>query len=288
MLSNHSSVSRGCSLAAAAFAAAACIGLASTASAAVIYQDTFSGGSNTTPLNGAAPTTDNGPSTTWTANTYAVWSDSGYTNYTLDQSGRTRDSAYLGFTPTSGQIYTLSATLTITSVDTSNAASSDFVAIGFPGNIQAGTNSLGNVSTLNTGWDWPTNISNLDVSPWILLAGNGSGYYFIGPDEAGGGASFSSAAVGDANNIAITLNTGANAWTFQVFDNGTAVSPVVSFATNPTMTAIGFQNAGVIGTVGNFELTSSPVPEPATLGLVALGGMGLLLIGRKRAARWSA
>ncbi len=26
----------------------------------------------------------------------------------------------------------------------------------------------------------------------------------------------------------------------------------------------------------------SPVPEPATLGLVGLGGLGLLLIGRKR------
>ncbi len=282
MLSNRSSVSHGCSLAAMVFAAVACIGLAGTAWAStIIYQDNFSG-SSSTPLNSAAPTTDNGPSTTWTANTYAVWSDSGYTNYTLDQSGKTRDSAYLGFTPISGQIYTLSATLTITSVDTSNGASNDFLDIGFPGNIQAGTNSLGGTSTLNTGWDWPASISNVYASPWVLLRGSGGGSYITGPETNGSGSLSSTAAIGQANNIAIILNTGASAWTYQVFDNATAVSPVVTFATNPTMTAIGLQNAGVIGTVSNFELISSPVPEPATLGLVAIGGLGLLLLKRRK------
>jgi hypothetical protein len=283
MLSNRSSITHSCSIVAAAFAAVACLGLTSTASAStIIYQDTFSGGSNSTTLNGAVPTTDNGPSTTWTANTYPVWSDSGYTNYTLDQSGKTRDSAYLGFTPTSGQIYTLSATLTITSVDNSNGASNDFLDIGFPGNIQAGTNSLGGTSTLNTGWDWPAYISNVYASPWVLLRGSGGGSYYTGPETNGGGSLSSTAAIGSANDVAIILNTGASAWTYQVFDNATAVSPIVTFATNPTMTAIGLQNAGVIGTVGNFELTSSPIPEPATLGLVAVGGLGLLLLKRRK------
>lgn len=247
----------------------------------IIYQDSFPG-TATTSLNGAAPTIDYGTSTTWTANTYAVWSDSGYTNYTLDQSGKTRDSAYLGFTPTSGQVYTLSATLTITSVDPGPGASNDFLDIGFPGNIQAGTNSLGGTSTLNTGWDWPASISNVYASPWVLLRGSGGGSYVTGPNTTGIVSLSSAAAIGSANNIAITLNTGASAWTYQVFDNGNPVSPVVTFTTNPTITAIGLQNAGVIGTVSNFELTSSPVPEPASLALFAVGGLGLLLLKRRK------
>ena len=35
----------------------------------------------------------------------------------------------------------------------------------------------------------------------------------------------------------------------------------------------------------NVQLTATPVPEPATLGLVAVGSLGLLLIGRKHATR---
>lgn len=186
--------------------------------------------------------------------------------------------------PTSGQIYTLSATLTISSVDTSNGAANDFLDIGFPGNIEAGNNPLGDTSTLNTGWDWPANISNVSASPWVLLQGSGGGSYVTGPGTNGAGALSSAAAIGAANKIAIVLNTGSSAWTYQVFDNGTAVSPVVSFATNPTITAVGLQNAGVIGTVSNFELASSPVPEPAALGLMAAGAMGLLLMRRRKTA----
>lgn len=249
------------------------------ASASVIYQDTFSGNS-TTPLNGTAPTVDDGgASATWTANTYAVWSASGYTNGNLDQSGKSADSAYLGFTPTAGQIYTLSATLTVSS----SIGGGSSLNFGFPGNIQAGTNPLGNTSTLNTGWTWPTTITNLDVSPWVLLGGTGGGYVFTGPDEDSAAYSFTPAAIGNPNNIAIVLNTGGNAWTYQVFDNGAAVSPVVTLNPNPTMTAVGMQNENVIGSIGNFELISSPVPEPATLGLAGVGALGLLLTKRRRA-----
>ncbi len=260
-------------------------GLAGTASAQIIYQDSFAG-SNSTPLNGSTLTVDNGPSATWTANTYTVWADSGYTNYNLDQSTKTRDSAFLGFTPSSGQVYTLSATITLVSGDPASGTSTsnqyDWLGVGFLSGISSGTNTLGNTSLLNTGWDWGSNISPLDVNPWARVELGGGGIYVTGP-YANGATRFSTPGTGNiTNTLAITLNTGSAAWTYQVFDNGTAVSPIVTYSTNPTVTAVGLQNAGVIGTVSNFALTSSPVPEPTTLGLVGVGTLGLLLIGRKR------
>ena len=51
-----------------------------------------------------------------------------------------------------------------------------------------------------------------------------------------------------------------------------------------------FLNASAAGTSGTVDVANvaAAVPEPATLGLLALGGLGFLLIGRKRAAGRSA
>lgn len=50
----------------------------------------------------------------------------------------------------------------------------------------------------------------------------------------------------------------------------------------------GSSNAGDQLYFNNVRLTATAVPEPAAMGLFAIGGMGLLLVGRKRAARRSA
>ncbi len=279
MFSNRSTIYRGCSLAAATLAAVACIGLAGTAWAStVIYQDNFSG-SSSTPLNGAKPTVDNGTSTAWTATGGSTaFADSGYTS----ESNSAGAVAYLNFTPVSGHVYTLSAGLYTTSVYTPDPGW-DWLAVGFVLNptTTSGTSFVFNETA-------PGAYAFMQV--YAPGSASASGTAYSGPD--GGNSPYIdpfNAPSGTANgpqNVSIVLDTGASAWTYQFFDNGAAVSPIESFSSNPAITAVGLNTQGpntVVGQVSNFELTSSPVPEPATLGLFAVGGLALVLIGRKRA-----
>ncbi len=266
MFSHRSSISRGCSLAAAALASMAFVGLAGTASASVIYQDNFSGSSNT-PLNGAAPTT--GPAgVTWVAG--SGWYDNG----TETSSGAGNSNAYLPYTVTAGQVYTLSAGLN-------------------PDNVSGNWFGLGFISsTPSTGvsyWFAGSGGGYLNAGPWLLVTGTrgdtsgNEGNYNPGPGHSGGYTSF--ATTSGVQNVAIVLNTTAANWTFQVFNNSSAVGPVVTLASNPSIVGVALGDNGnpmANGTVSDFSLTTSAVPEPATLGLILVGGLGLLLIGRKR------
>ena len=65
----------------------------------------------------------------------------------------------------------------------------------------------------------------------------------------------------------------------------------LSFIAPSASINVEFLNASAAGSSGTVDVTNvalAAVPEPATLGLLALGGLGMLLIGRKRAAGRSA
>ena len=64
----------------------------------------------------------------------------------------------------------------------------------------------------------------------------------------------------------------------------------LNFTAPSASTAVEFLNNSPSGdnTVDVSNVSLNPVPEPATIGLVAIGSLGLLLIGRRRAAHWKA
>ncbi|MDA8378783.1 MAG: PEP-CTERM sorting domain-containing protein [Planctomycetia bacterium] len=287
MFSNRTSITRGCFLAAGVLAMAGMALASSTASAAVIYQGNFTGTEGMGSLNGTSVTV--GPnasnyvsgslSSTWLATSSSSygWSDSGYFNDSANNPGRA--TAQLNFTPLSGDIYTLSATVSLTN----GANTAAYLSIGFLSNA--------NSSNLTAGWD-NGNVTSGDVSasPWVLVTWeNDAGTYFTGPgtkNAAGFSTGQSGALTND--NFEIVLNTtGADTsnspWTYQIYNNNTLVSGSnpIDLPAGTVINEVGMQAASATGTVSSFELAT--VPEPATLGLVAVGGLGLLLLKRRKA-----
>jgi hypothetical protein len=292
MFSNRTSITRGCSLAAGVLAMAGMALASSTASAAVIYQDSFTGTGGMGTLNGTSVTVgpnasnyvSGPPSSTWLATSSSSygWADSGYFNgNATDYPGRV--TAQLNFTPLSGYIYTLSATVSLTS----GANPYAYLALGF----------LSNATSSNLTYGWDVNSpsgSDPSASPWALVrigavatsttsAISPALTYFTGPGLAGSaGSNLSYSAPLTDNTLELVLNTTSTTWTYQVYDNGNleSGSNPISLPSGTTITAVGMQGASAIGNVSNFELAT--VPEPATLGLVAVGGLGLLLLKRRK------
>lgn len=272
----------------AAMALTALAGLVGTAKAGVIYQDNFPG-SSANPLNGTSPTID-ATGATWTADT--GWrADGSQTNADYNaSSGATGSSdAFLPFTPSNGNVYTLSANFDVVGGSTNP----NWFAFGFVQSFSSATSTVTGAANNGNGVNaWPgssgtdtASASYLNAGPWLLVQKNNvqaayPNQYFTGPGAAANGTYPSGVGTAD---MSIVLNTEASAWTYQVFEGGTSVSPIIAFATNPAIGGVMLgQWANTSGQVSNFSLTS--VPEPASLGLCVFGGLGLLLLRRRTAA----
>ncbi|MHB1767967.1 MAG: PEP-CTERM sorting domain-containing protein, partial [Phycisphaerae bacterium] len=96
-------------------------------------------------------------------------------------------------------------------------------------------------------------------------------------------------AIDSVNNVLATATTdtggGLNAinatgWTNEVFN----------FTASTTSTTLAFADApnSAVSQIVDFTNVAAAVPEPASLGLFAIGGLGMLLIGRKRVVRKTA
>jgi hypothetical protein len=186
----------------------------------------------------------------WAAS--AIWNKDGSTD-----AGAGDDNAFLAFTPESGKIYTLSATL-----DTPSGPS--WAAIGF-------------VEGADTTTDFWQNITVATV-PWILYRSNTNTDSFIGrvdnwtPEDEGDHAG--------PITMSIVLDTQGAAWTTEWFINGGSVR-TETLASNPTtITHVGLgRESGTSASFDNFSLTA--VPEPSAAALLGLGGLALLRRRRK-------
>jgi hypothetical protein len=224
----------------------------SVASAAVIYQDDFN---RIGVLNGSEPTiTTEGNQ----------WRSS---NWTTDGSAATVSAgglmAILPFTPVTGYVYTLSASMN----PTTPAGSPSWFALGFTGRNATDNWFAGGPSSASIF----ARVSN-DVYP---------DFYALGPDTGGIG-NLGNYADGVAHVYSISLNTTAiNSadWTASYSVDGNQVIAPTRLGYNPTINYVGFGNDATGGTISNFSLTV--VPEPSTYALV-LGGIATLLLIRRR------
>ena len=257
----------------------------------IIYQDFTGTGSPSATvgtLNGKAPVIDNYTgSPTWNAG-YA-WADSGYSNGIANTNGTSRDSAYLPFVPVAGNVYTLSAVMDpYTNGPTGNGSygtsqSSDWLGIGFlPSTYPA--QGTGHSLAFDSSSPNPAG-----ASPWMVArssAGTVIGHVHETASYLGVGATnghvYNPPTIGAPLTETIVLNTQAANWTVNFFVDGTNIGSAYTFPSgNPGIAYVGVENSVIDGTISNFTLST---PEPASLGLMAIGGVaGLLLLKRRKA-----
>jgi hypothetical protein len=224
---------------------AALLVASSSARAATFYFDDFDGGGG--DLDNIAPDTRPG-SETWDAGA----------NFNANGTVTGSGSAFLPFVPQAGQIYTLSATFNTTNVN------DNFLGIGF-------TRVLGNPSLRF----FTPGAPNPDPLPvfWGMSRGTDAtplaDQSFLGPGTAGG----LNESTQSADTIAIVLDTTGASWTVQWFFNGN-LDRTETVAPDNAINYVALTSSNSTGSVDNFSLTV--VPEPASLGLAAIGFIGLL------------
>lgn len=233
------------------------------ASAAVstIYEDSFSGSAGTS-LAGQAPTVRPG-SETWAFNSATSFATGFQADGTVSAGGGSpngRVAALLPFTPAAGNTYTLSATLSAT------LASGQWMALGFADKLTgaSGLFAFGNVNGVS----------------WMLKGDTGSSALqgFAGPAT---GSIIVNTFAGNPVNLQIILDTTGSQWKTSMFNNAVQLGSTFTYATNPTILAVGFsKHESVGGSVDNFKLEVDAIPEPSSA-LLGLLGISFLLSRRR-------
>ena len=148
----------------------------------------------------------------------------------------------LAFTPTSGLLYELTATI-------SSQYWGSWIGVGF-----LPDNSL-------YGWSPNNPVALRTTTGWVTSPQAGSASLL-------------------SNDVLVRLDTTGANWTTSIYQGGTQIGTTFTYTTNPTINRVGFVSDGSGGNVSAFQLTA--IPEPSAYSLVLGGVMSLLLIRRWR------
>ena len=252
--------------------------------ASTIVSDTFIA-STTTAVPGSAP--DTGPAgATWLQNGYTGYQDN-YTGGTATLGADAGNGISLsGVTATS---LTLSDSFNLTN-DSNSGQNAKYSANSGHG---AGLGFYSGIGATSHAWN---NFTGLRVTSdgYIVLATSSGNSVNTDTDLANAQVSTSSTFATTTHTLSYTVNIGAASnWLSNVILDGNNVTSQLTLpATNPFTTArsqyFGFYNSttgyqgNVTGAYGSVTLSTAAVPEPASLGLLAVGAAGLLLAGRRK------
>jgi hypothetical protein len=252
---------------------AALLAFSSAASAAVIYQDDFSGAGG--PLDGAA--VDVGGQN-WSAG--SAFLDNGQVNSVVGSA--IGQAAWLPFTPAPLMEYTATATITNPNVD--------WIGFGFlPNAVAAGTGTWTQTdffmrhSNMGQGtggngrgayaWGFARNNTAAGQNDVQLFNGENTGGNFVNQDPL----------PTPSVQLQIVLNTAGGTWTAAYFVNGSQVGVTQNLPASALteIGGIGFSRTSNAtstggGTVAGFSLSEVAVPEPVSVGVLALVSLGLM------------
>lgn len=190
-------------------------------------------------------------STNWAGGTSSAWWNvlSNSTTSFLDANGTvgtTLTSDLLPFTPRSGYVYTLTASVTVPAM-----TAGKWITMGF-----AATNPF-----VNTAIDSRFGSTLINGGPWGYLT-EGSGGDFFFPTRATSTANAQLMPSPGTYTVQMILDTTASQWTASEFVNGTQIGTTFTYSANPAITAVG---------IGQTTLTSSTGIQWNYLALSASG-----------------
>lgn len=236
--------------------AVALVAFTGSANAVVIYQEDFSGIA-ATELHGLAPDT---------VGTNLWSSEAGFLDAAGNVSAQGNSSALLAFTPTAGNIYTLSANMTVPTT------SSQFVTLGFTEKQNVDFNFAANQLNGYGSMQYRGSTGGNKVQTFTGVKNTGVVTHNITNNVT--------------RNFQIVLDatdaTSTN-WTFEFSLDGSVIDTAATVAGGDAgvIKYVGFTSGGSDATFDNFLLSGVAVPEPSSTALLGLGSIALILRRRK-------
>lgn len=252
----------------------------SIGNAQIIYSNAFNGGA--VDINNQAPTYVNPNAPLFGGSSSALWdvvTNNSTFGYYANQDGTLgagSESVLLPFTPVSGYVYTLTASLTFAV----QPPSGGWGALGYGAHFPPSNGSTA---------DPRFNSTLVNGNPWALLnyasQGGGAVLFQSRTGTAGSMANLMSS-LNTPYTISFVLDTTAPQWSTALYIDSTQVASY-NYTANPSIASIGYGQTAT--TAGAYQwnyltLSAEPVPEPSTLALVGLIA-GLMLLVTLRGNR---